>query len=442
MRFFFSHAHRNTRIFLASILVLFISIQTAVASSVTPYSGTTPTTVSAPVVAPTSVPAATATTSSQQLQKDLDKKRKRIDDLDKQIKTYQKVIQEKQGTAATLENQLAIIRDRIAKAELDLEVTNDRIDENALSIKQLRQTILETNNRINSERLALEQLLQHYNNQESQSFIVVLLKEDRLSNFVDELVGNQYVQQEVERSMSRLDVLLQRQRLEQAALDQKQKELTTLQKKLSDAQTALTEQQDAKEALVVETRMSESKYQGLLDQARQEQYAADQEIRNLERSIRDQLARESKGRYNPNVNVSLVWPVPNQGISASFHDPSYVFRKVFEHPAIDIRTLKNGVSTNGLPVRAAASGYVAKARDAGLGYSYILIIHNNRISTVYGHVSRIDVKQDSYVTQGQVIGLSGGRPGTPGAGNLTTGPHLHFEVRVDGIPVNPINYLP
>jgi murein DD-endopeptidase MepM/ murein hydrolase activator NlpD len=94
-------------------------------------------------------------------------------------------------------------------------------------------------------------------------------------------------------------------------------------------------------------------------------------------------------------------------------------------------------------LRAAGDGYVARVKFSGTtAYAYIMIIHSNGLSTVYGHVSSVSVEQDQYVLQGDKIGLTGGAPRSIGAGAFTTGPHLHFEVRKNGIPVNPLDYLP
>ncbi len=139
----------------------------------------------------------------------------------------------------------------------------------------------------------------------------------------------------------------------------------------------------------------------------------------------------------PESDVDLDWPVqPALGVSAFFEDAAYKQRFGFDHHAIDIPT------DQGTPIRAPADGSVLKVVMNGLGYSYITLQHNGDMQTVYGHISSATVKEGDSVTFGQVIGRSGGEPGSIGAGLLTTGPHLHFAVKVNGVLVDPLKYLP
>lgn len=88
----------------------------------------------------------------------------------------------------------------------------------------------------------------------------------------------------------------------------------------------------------------------------------------------------------------------------------------------------------GSDVLATASGTVTRAEYYG-GYGYCIDVdHGGGVFSRYGHLSRIDVSVGQTVEQGEQIGLSGN------TGN-STGPHLHFEIRVDGAAVNPLNYL-
>ncbi|MSR67281.1 M23 family metallopeptidase [Candidatus Peribacteria bacterium] len=133
----------------------------------------------------------------------------------------------------------------------------------------------------------------------------------------------------------------------------------------------------------------------------------------------------------------LLWPVPpTLGLSATFEDQEYEKLFGFKHHAIDIPV------EQGTEVKAPAGGTVSKISMNGLGYSYIVLEHEGGMQTVYGHMTDATVLQGATVKAGEVIGHTGGQPGTLGAGLTTTGPHLHFAVRKDGVLVDPMKYLP
>ena len=98
------------------------------------------------------------------------------------------------------------------------------------------------------------------------------------------------------------------------------------------------------------------------------------------------------------------------------------------HSGIDI------CAPYGTPVRAAADGDVTGA-SLGAGYGRgIVLDHGHDVVTVYGHLSAIAVLPGQHVMRGQVIGYVG-------ESGRATGPHLHYEVRVHNVPVNPHKYL-
>jgi len=122
-------------------------------------------------------------------------------------------------------------------------------------------------------------------------------------------------------------------------------------------------------------------------------------------------------------SAGFIWPVSGP-ITSPFGE-----RWGTLHPGIDI-----GVPT-GTPIHAAAAGTVIWCGwMSGYG-NLVMIDHHNGLATLYGHQSRIAVGCNEEVSQGQVIGYSG-------CTGFCTGPHLHFEVRLNGNPVDPLGYLP
>lgn len=261
--------------------------------------------------------------------------------------------------------------------------------------------------------------------------------------------------------VDRLDVLATEVEDYQDELNGKREQLLVLQDRIGGEKMRLEEQRVAKEQLLVLTLGQEQIYQQLLAQTAEEQGEMLTEVQQLNEAlvfVQQKIAEEGR-EFNPDDYSEILdfktkalydfqfnftgnpngfaWPVdPDRGISAYFRDSGYVGVFGVQHNAVDIPIYQ------GSPIRAAADAVVYTAKDNGYGYSYIILAHSDGFVTVYGHVSNILVKDGQTVSQGAIIGLSGGMPGTKGAGYMTTGPHLHFEMKLNGLFVDPLIYLP
>jgi len=372
--------------------------------------------------------------SLNELNRELAEKKQTIEELQKKTELYQNNIKLKRQEALTLEGQMQLIDLQVSQTENDIETVKAEMDKLEIELDALDITISEKDQELGYRKTILADYIRLIDEQDQLGYLEIFIGKQSFSEFFDDLRYTQDLQNDVSAALVSLKEAKQQLEAQQADKQNKKDELNELSNKLSESIVNLEDQKEYKTVLLEETKESEETFSLLLDEALKEQQSAEGEIGYLESKVRNKL---EEGGIDLDIEAVLMWPVsPLKGISAYFHDPTYPYRRLFEHPAIDIP------ASQGTDIRVAESGYVARAKNAGLGYSYIMVVHNNELSTVYGHVSRIDVVEDEYVVRGQVIGAVGGTPGTPGAGRLTTGPHLHFEVRSGGIPVNPLDYLP
>ncbi|MCB9802629.1 peptidoglycan DD-metalloendopeptidase family protein [Candidatus Nomurabacteria bacterium] len=371
-----------------------------------------------------------------QLNQDINEKRSTITELNKQIDVYKKNITAKQRELNSLSNQVATINESIAKINLEVATIELEKETAALQIENTNIKIQAKEKEISEQKAVIAEILRTvHREQQNTSLLEVLLMNNNFSDFIGEIKRMEDLQDTL---LSRVEDL-QKIKLsltdEKKELEANQDELLVLAERLASKKESLSGQKIVKANLLEQTHGQEASYQALLEQARQEQQQLNSDIVYLEQTARERLNRQLEQQE---LNSDgFMWPVPSQIVTATFHDPDYPYRYIFEHPAIDIK------AAQGTAIRAIDSGYVAKAKDGGqTGYSYIMLVHADGLSSVYGHVNVISVEEDQFISKGQIIGYSGGMPGTRGAGPFTTGPHLHLEVRLNGIPVNPLNYLP
>jgi murein DD-endopeptidase MepM/ murein hydrolase activator NlpD len=363
--------------------------------------------------------------------------KKQISDLKNRQQEYQDQIEKKQKDKVNLSNQISILDNYLEKNQLDIETANLEIDKTMLEIKKTEIDSSNLDTSIEAQKNHLATLLRLVYKQDQVSALEMLLLNDSLTEFLNQAKYLQDANKEILTSVDKLKSDKEEIEKNRQTLEDQNKQLADLKSQLEEKKNSLSYDQESKNYLLEVTRSSEQEYQALLRKAKREQLQAESEVAGIEQLIRQKMSQKDQNKLN-NGNNTIAWPVPKNVIVTQFHDPDYPYRNIIgEHPAVDIR------AKQGTALSAAADGYVAKVKyDGSKNYAYIMIIHGDGLATVYGHVSAVYVTPDQYVTQGQAIGRTGGMPGGIGSGPFTTGPHLHFEVRLNGLPVDPEKYLP
>lgn len=365
---------------------------------------------------------------TDEVSQDLADKKNSIEKLNAQIDDYEKKISEKVTEKISLNQQLEILQNRMARTELQIEETNAKIDLVNLELVNIEKQAILVQVKLERQREMIADVLQNIQVQDQQLPMQVFFGNKNFSEIFDDIQRLSQMNKDLKNSVDSVKAT-KKQLLETRVSEEKNRDdFEKLHERLTQDKLQLNTESSARQSLLIATKQSETRFRSLLTELKQEQDYINQQIQNLQSKVEKKIGEGDQLGIGSSV---LSWPLNPKikGVSAYYHDPSYPFRYLFEHSGIDLP------SSIGTPVKSAGPGYVAWTRTGGKQYgNYIMIIHSNGLATLYAHLSRIEVVADQFVARGEQIGAVG-------ITGLTTGPHLHFEVRLNGIPTDPMNYI-
>jgi murein DD-endopeptidase MepM/ murein hydrolase activator NlpD len=342
------------------------------------------------------------------------------------IQKYGDQLDQLRGEVATLRNRLEIVQTQLDKKEAELKEAKARL-------VALRERLKR------SLRILRQRLVAIYESNTPDAMTVIL----NSHGFDDMLSRYDYVQRIQEQDTSialRVKHLrneeketVERVRAARNAIAAKQAELERTQAELEARQSDLVDARQKDQQILGQVQQTQDQLEGDISDISaqiQSQLQAQQQAQAAAAAAAAQSSSSGAtpapaGPVQGESSSGMIWPV-NGPVTSPFCE-----QRAWEscHPGIDI-----GVPS-GTPIQAAAAGTVSIAGpNSGYG-NYTCIDHGSGISTCYAHQESISVSVGQQVSQGQVIGISD-------CTGLCFGPHLHFEVRVNGQVVDPMGYLP
>ncbi len=350
----------------------------------------------------------------------LDEKLVELEQMQKEIDEYKKQIESKQRSESSVVKELE-------RLELELSLSQKELDYLIARIQYLNDRIFETQ----EEVAEVENKTEHKKNVFSDrlvclykagttSYLEILLDSTSISEFMARLHYLREIAQDDARLIEEYKQLRQELAEKKQLLENDLNDLKWARNQQEEKRAVVASRSADRQQYLTELRQDRKKLEEALDQIERESKALEQIIRDLQAQGHQREKKEG---------LSMIRPVQGGWVSSEYGNRWHPLLGGYRwHSGVDI-----AVNT-GTPIKAAEDGTVILAtRDAGYGL-YVIIDHGGGISTLYAHASQLLVKSGDVVVQGQTIALVGST-------GVSTGPHLHFEVRIDGAPDNPRNWV-
>ncbi|WP_177917277.1 peptidoglycan DD-metalloendopeptidase family protein [uncultured Eubacterium sp.] len=333
--------------------------------------------------------------------------------LDKKIQVIQDQIKALESQRSDLESSIKDIEAKIADTEAEMQRIRDEIEAKQ---KEYDKIFNEYCQRLRAMYVSGQ-----------ASNLEVLLTCSDISSILTRSEMIKSVSRKDSKTLNELTKKMEEISKDKASLERKKLELNEDKEKLDSQKSELDKNikdvNSSKSELDAEMAKANAAMRDIKDSISEYQETIDNNSEEMQRISRK--IRQSSSSGNGAFSGSMRYPTDSTTISAGY--PTYSSGRW--HGGVDFPV------PPGSNVYAAASGTVTVAMNLETSYGHYLVIdHGNGLSTLYGHNTTLYVGVGDHVNKGQVIASSGS------TGN-STGPHCHFEVRINGNQVNPMNYL-
>lgn len=350
---------------------------------------------------------------------ELQEKQQQLNSIQQQMETQQRKAELARRKEQSISEQLRTIQSELDSAQDDFDNVNDQLENTEQQIQANVELSARLVKKLTIQTKTLHRRIRDIYKNGQINYLDVLLGAKDFNDFV----GRMDI---LKRILAFDNALIQGTKADRGTLAKAKAQLETDRSKIVE----LRKQADAKRELVASRRQER---RGVLNAATYERETAEQAYRELietSRQIEQLIKRIQSGEKNIGGSTgTMVWPAEGEITSPFGWRVHPIFGTQRLHTGIDIG------ADYGDAVGAADGGVVIHSDWMG-GYGNAVIIdHGNGISTLYAHNSQLLVDEGQTVAKGQIVA----RCGSTG---YSTGPHVHFEVRQNGSPVNPLNYLP
>lgn len=363
--------------------------------------------VASPLIAQTS-------TSLQELQR----QQQQLEQQRSQINQQQEHLENLQNSAESqlegIQGNIQTTSEKIAYNEQQLAIANQHL-------KELQADLAKAEKAYQDSQFATVARLRFLQRQKNSEGWAVLLQSDNLNEFLDRRRQLKLVYEADRKILTQLKAAADELERRRRNIEQQKNEIALLTQQLQAQKSEYQAQAQTQQALIGRLQADRRALEAAENQL-------EQDSNNLTQIIQQRIAAQDRNSIV--VRGTGQFSYPSSGRQTS----GFGYRI---HPILGYRRFHSGLdfgASYGSPIRAADSGTVIfSGWYRGYGRT-VIIDHGGNLTTLYGHASELYVSEGQTVQRGQTIAAVGST-------GLSTGPHLHFEVRVNGTPVNPLNYL-